>query len=481
MSPLPLTTIQIIPLVYLFFLFSLPCFLSNGVHHPAKKQNPNKNNTLETNMDPFEQETLFKIMESMSSDRNWRVSNPYPCKPGSSWPGLECKTNNSGDTHFHVTRLDFGSPPNPTCKKTATFPPQIFNLPCLESAFFFHCFTLTKTTLKIITSSSSSTLQQLSLRSNQALVGPIPPQISSLKSLRILTLSQNQLQGKIPREIFSLQSLIHLDLSYNSLVGTIPNQVGNLKNLLGLDLSYNSLSGSVPPTIGNLGLLQKLDLSSNTLTGIVPETIEKLKLLAFLALSNNRLEGKSFPQGITKLVSLQYLLMDGNSMFMSSLPNELGNLVKLQELRLGNSGYSGTIPTSLSHLTNLTTLSLENNRLTGEIPAGLSNLSHIYHLNLSRNMLSGVVPFNVGFLKRLGRNIDLSGNPKICLNASSQILDDKKIAGSVNVCGSSINKNGYPIQQPPFNKKSDAAASPSPGFSSLFSFITLLGIFRGLF
>ncbi|RZC66136.1 hypothetical protein C5167_009828 [Papaver somniferum] len=439
--PLPLTTIQMIPL--LIFLFSLPCFLSNGVHHPTKKQNPiNKNSTVETNMDPLEQETLFKIMESMSSDRNWRVSNPYPCKPGSSWPGLECKTNNR-DTHFHVIRLDFGSPPNPTCKKTATFPPQIFNLPYLESAFFFHCFTLTKTTLKII-STSSSTLQQLSLRSNQALVGPIPPQISSLKSLEILTLSQNQLQGKIPVEIFSLQSLIHLDLSYNSLVGTIPNQMGNLKNLLGLDLSYNSLCGSIPPTIGNLGLLQKLDLSSNALTGIVPETIEKLKLLALLALSNNRLKGKSFPQGITKLVSLQYLLIDGNSMFMSSLPNELGNLVKLQELRLGNSGYSGTIPTSLSHLTNLTTLSLENNRLTGEIPAGLSNLSHIYHLNLSRNMLSGVVPFNVGFLKRLGRNLDLSGNPKLCLNASSQ------------------------IQQPPFNKKSDAAASPSRGFS-LFS------------
>ncbi|KAI3874220.1 hypothetical protein MKX03_014252 [Papaver bracteatum] len=219
-------------------------------------------------MDPLEQETLFKIMESMSSDRNWRVSNPCPCKPGSSWPGLECKTNNRDTTHFHVIRLDFGSPPITFC--------------------------------------------------------------------------------------------------------------------------------------------------SNTLTGIVPETIEKLKLLAFLALSNNRLKGKSFPQGITKLVSLEYLLTDGNSMFMSSLPNELRNLVKLQELRLGNSGYSGAIPTSLSHLMNLTTLSLENNILTGDIPVGLSNLSHIYHLNLSRNMLSGLVPFNNGFLKRLGRNLDLSGNPKLC-------------------------------------------------------------------
>ncbi|KAI3852423.1 hypothetical protein MKW92_030220 [Papaver armeniacum] len=465
----PLITIQIIPLL---LFFSLPCFLSTTTNVHPKKQNPKINNTLQTNMDPFEQETLFKIMESMSSDRNWRVSNPDPCKPGSSWPGLECKTN-SKDTHYHVIRLDFGSPPNPTCKKTATFPSQIFNLPYLQSAFFFHCFTLTKTTLKIISSSSSpSTLQQLSLRSNQALVGPIPPQISSLKSLEILTLSQNQLHGEIPVEIFSLPSLIHLDLSYNSLVGTIPNQMGNLRNLVGLDLSYNSLSGTIPATIGNLVLLQKLDLSSNSLTGTVPETIEKLKLLAFLALSNNRFKGK-FPKGITKLESLQYLLMDGNSMFMS-LPNELGNLVKLQELRLGNSGYSGEIPTSFSRLMNLSTLSLENNRLTGEIPVGLSNLSHIYHLNLSRNMLSGVVPFNNGFLKRLGRNLDLSGNPKLCLNGS-QTLDDGVKIGTVSVCGSS-NKNGYLIQQP--FRKSDA--SPCASFS-LFSFITVLGIYQTLF
>ncbi|KAI3939540.1 hypothetical protein MKX01_038495 [Papaver californicum] len=403
-------TVQII---HLLLLFSLPCFLSTITNVHPKKQDPKNNNTLQTNMDPFEQETLFKIMESMSSDRSWRVSNPNPCKPGSSWPGLECKTNNK-DTHFHVITLDFGSPPNPTCKKTATFPSQIFNLPYLQSAFFFH-----------------------------SLVGPIPPQISSLKSLNILTLSQNQLHGKIPVEIFSLPSLIHLDLSYNSLVGTIPNQMGNLKNLVGLDLSFNSLSGSVPTTIGNLGLLQKLDLSSNLLTGIIPETIEKLKLLAFLALSNNRFKGK-FPKGITKLESLQYLLMDGNSMFMS-LPNELGNLVKLQELRLGNSGYSGEIPQSISHLMKLI-------------------IYLIYHLNLSRNMLSGVVPLNYGFLKRLGRNLDLSGNPKLCLNGS-QIVDDGVKIGTVNVCGSS-NKNGYLIQQP--FKKSDA--SPCGIFTS-FKFI----------
>ncbi|KAJ4730329.1 Leucine-rich repeat receptor-like protein kinase [Melia azedarach] len=313
------------------FLSSVPSVSTIPTH--AKKPSSN------TNMVPSEAETLFKMMESMSSDHTWRVSYPNPCKPGSSWLGIECKQGNDG--YLHVTRLDFGIKPNPTCKNTATFPHQIFALPRLQSVFFFNCFTSTETTLSVsLDRLVNSSLQQLSLRSNSALVGPIPPQISSLNSLQILTLSQNRLTGQIPIKIFGLNSLVHLDLSYNLLTGTIPVQVGNLKNLVGLDLSYNSLTGSIPNTIGQLGMLQKLDLSSNSLTGSIPDSIEKLSLLVFMALSNNRLTG-NFPKGLTKLQSLQYFLMDDNPMFMP-LPAEFGTLVKLQELRLANSGYSGT-------------------------------------------------------------------------------------------------------------------------------------------
>ena len=78
----------------------------------------------------------------------------------------------------------------------------------------------------------NSSLQWLSLRSNSALTGSIPPQISKLNSLKILTLSQKYLSGEIPVEIFSLSSLLHLDLSYSLLSGTISNQLGNLKSLV---------------------------------------------------------------------------------------------------------------------------------------------------------------------------------------------------------------------------------------------------------
>ncbi|XP_077228865.1 uncharacterized protein LOC143861815 isoform X2 [Tasmannia lanceolata] len=380
--------------------------------------------SMNMNMDLLETETLFLIMETMSSDRKWRLDSPNPCKPGSSWPGIECKPGN--DNHLHVSRLDFGTPPNPTCKKTATFPSQIFNLPYLQSVFFFNCFTHTKTTISIppLTNHKTSPLQQLSLGSNQALVGAVPPQISSLKSLQILTLSQNRLHGKIPQEISSLSSLIHLELSYNFLIGSIPNQIGNLKNLVGLDLSYNSLTGPIPEAIGKMGLLQKLDLSSNFLTGGIPDSLENLSFLNFMALSGNKLRGK-FPKGLAKLQNLQYFIMDDNPMFMQ-LPADFGRLVKLQELRLANSG----------------------------------------------NMLRGVVPFDAGFLKRLGRNLDLSGNQGLCLNGS---LGLEAMQIGVGECGN--NKTASVIHP----LKRSGAPSELSNLANFLGFLGVWGLYQRFF
>ncbi|KAL6570841.1 hypothetical protein OROGR_000391 [Orobanche gracilis] len=428
---------------------------SSTEQHPTKNQT---NKTVPSTMEPLELETLFKIMETLSSDMDWRLSYPNPCRSDSSWPGIECKyTSTTDDSHLHVTRLDFGTPPYPSCSKSASFPPEIFRLPHLESIFIHHCFTHTPT--RILTPSNKqltdSTLQQLSFRSNPALIGPIPSQLSSLDSLQILTLSQNGLTGRIPVQIFSLGSLLHLDLSYNTLTGSIPIQVGNIKNLVGLDLSYNKLVGQIPSAIGNLRVVQKLDLSSNSLTGNIPDTIEHLRSLVFLAMSNNRLRGP-LPRGLTGLDNLQYFLMDNNPMFVS-LPLELGQLKKLQELRLSNSEYSGTIPSEYSQLMNLSSLSLQNNRLSGHIPSGFANLTHIFHMNLSRNFLDGVVPFGSEFLKRLGRNLDLRGNPGLCLSPSSVHGVNNNNNIGVDACGN--NKTASSIIKP--LKKSDASLNCS--------------------
>ncbi|KAM7263926.1 hypothetical protein ACFE04_001609 [Oxalis oulophora] len=432
------------------FLFML-LFLSVSSFSYAKKQ---------PLMMPSEAQTLFKIMDSMSNDKNWNFLYPNPCKQPT-WQGIECKLGS--DNYLHVTRLDFGNHPNPSCKSTSMFPYEIFQLSNLESIFFFNCFTHSKTTLSVSpTRLLNSSLQQLSLRANPSLVGSIPPQISSLKSLKILTLSQNSLVGKIPVGIFSLSSLVHLDLSYNMLTGSIPFQLGNLKNLVGLDLSYNSLVGMIPTTIGEMGGLQKLDLSSNSLVGTIPDSLEKLSSLMFMALSNNKLGG-NFPRGISKLQSLQYFLMDDNPMKIP-LPLEFGNLSKLQELRLANSGYFGSIPSNYALLRNLTTLSLQNNRLSGQIPTGFSDLSHIYHLNLSRNLLVGVVPFNASFLKRLGRNLDLSGNPDLCLSPTEANYSVKLGIG-VNICG----KNKIKAI-----KSSSQASQLSLKLFFMFSFLSII-------
>ncbi|KAL0443785.1 UNVERIFIED_CONTAM: Receptor like protein 29 [Sesamum latifolium] len=164
--------------------------------------------------------------------------------------------------------------------------------------------------------------------------------------------------------------------------------------------------------------------------------------------------------------------MDNNPMFVS-LPLELSHLKKLQELRLSNSGYSGTIPSAYSQLMNLSSLSLENNRLSGRIPTGFSNLSHIYHLNLSRNFLDGTVPFNSTFLKRLGRNLDLSGNPGLCLSPSAANAVDV----GVDVCGNSKTSSSSSIKP---LKKSEAPLKSYTLFAVINVALFLLTLHQGL-
>ncbi|XP_010524077.1 PREDICTED: protein TOO MANY MOUTHS [Tarenaya hassleriana] len=446
------------------FLLFLLIFLALRRH--VNSQPPNS-------LPPSESETLFTIMDSMSSDHQWRLSYPNPCAPGSSWPGIECK---SGPDRFcHVSRLDFGSPPNPSCRSSASFPRLIFSLPHLHSVFFFNCFTRSRTSIvfPLARLFFNSSLQQLSLRSNPSLIGSIPPGISSLKSLKILTLSQNQFTGKIPTGIFQLSNLVHLDLSYNTLTGIIPLQLGNLKNLEGLDLSYNSLVGSIPATISDLGLLQKLDLSSNSLFGAIPDGVEMLHSLSFMALSNNKLRGP-FPKGISKLQNLQYFIMDDNPMFVP-LPAELGFLARLQELRLANSGYSGNIPESYTKLMNLSSLSLSNNRLTGEIPSGFGSMPHIFHLNLSRNMLMGVVPFDSSFLRRLGKNLDLSANSGLCLDPADEF---SLVKTGVDVCGRNNSGRGGSLIHP--SKKSEAPSTNHYRFCFCVALLFQFALFLGL-
>ena len=111
--------------------------------------------------------------------------------------------------------------------------------------------------------------------------GPIPAELGSLPSLKILNLQWNSLEGPIPPQLGSLAELEELSLGGNRLTGHIPPELGDLANLTHLSLFLSDFSGSIPPELGNLGKLTHLDLIDTDLVGIVPPSLIGLPLRYF--------------------------------------------------------------------------------------------------------------------------------------------------------------------------------------------------------
>ena len=160
----------------------------------------------------------------------------------------------------------------------------------------------------------------LILRGNR-LSGEIPPELSTLLNLRVLSLEGNQLYGTIPPELGGIFSLNWLWLDDNQLIGNIPSELGNLPYLTWLMLGNNQLAGEIPSELGNLGNLVEISLSKNQLTGEIPPDLGNLDSLKVMSLSHNRLSGE--------------------------IPPELGNLPDSTRLFLGGNQLNGCVPASL--------------------------------------------------------------------------------------------------------------------------------------
>ncbi|MBT8395786.1 MAG: Ig-like domain-containing protein, partial [Gemmatimonadetes bacterium] len=78
-----------------------------------------------------------------------------------------------------------------------------------------------------------------------AVTGPIPPELAALTNLTRLFLRRNALSGEIPTELTSLSKLQRLDFHTNQLTGSIPPQLGNLTDLQSLTFYANDLSGTI--------------------------------------------------------------------------------------------------------------------------------------------------------------------------------------------------------------------------------------------
>ncbi|KAF5176648.1 Piriformospora indica-insensitive protein [Thalictrum thalictroides] len=416
----------------------------------------------------LEQESVYRVLESINSTINWRFRFPDDiCY--SSPHGINCEyfTDENGNTSsVHITELNIGyvseSSPNPTCSSTATLSPSLTSLPYLRKLFFYKCFTQTKVFLPEFFSNLSSTLEQLVFIENPSLFGNLNGKIDNMKNLKKLVLSGTNVSGEIPDGVGELGEIEQITLTRNGFSGEIPVSLGKLKKLKVLDLSFNGFEGNVPDSIGDISELFQLDLSSNHFNGRIPESLEKLQRLVFLDLSCNRFANYGIPLFLGEMQGLKEVYLSGNSLG-GPIPEIWEKLGGILGIGLSGLGLVGKIPSSMGvFLKNVNYISLANNKLEGNVPEEFGVLESVLNeLNLENNMLSGRLPFSANFSTKIGRKLKLAGNSKLCVDEG---LSSAK--GYLKVCNKPANPNPVLFS---------GCSSSVSQYSSLF--VILLGAF----
>ncbi|XP_052211292.1 LRR repeats and ubiquitin-like domain-containing protein At2g30105 isoform X2 [Diospyros lotus] len=176
---------------------------------------------------------------------------------------------------------------------------------------------------------------------------------------RVLDLSHNSLQD-VPASIGLLCYLERLLLNANEILDDFISWEGltSLKSLTVLSLSQNHLK-SLPSALGSLSCLRELDVANNNIT-CLPTEIGCLTQLQVLKANNNRLY--NVPASIGECTAL--LEVDLMANLLVELPETFGNLQNLKALYLSNNGLKALPPTLFKMCTQLSTLDLHGTQIT---------------------------------------------------------------------------------------------------------------------
>ncbi|KAL7473672.1 hypothetical protein ACHAXS_014161 [Conticribra weissflogii] len=275
------------------------------------------------------------------------------------------------------------------------------------------------------------------------LVGEIPPEISGLENLKILSLHQNCIYGTIPPELGALSHLEQLDLYKNGLSGVIPNDLFEISSLMQINVAYqywnihnctrsdgtmaemqyargdsrndynDGLKGEIfGDSIAKLPNLMQIRVDDNSFDGEIAPAIGNLRQLVILSGGNNLFSG-TLPNELTQLTNLEELVL-GQSYISGPIPEKIGDMESLEVLFFWDNGeMNGTIPDSLYNLTKLKTLNLGKNQFNGTISTSIGNLEHLETLILGRNRFTGILPSELGLCHELSilriENTDIDG------------------------------------------------------------------------
>uniref|UniRef100_A0A0E0MDI6 Leucine-rich repeat-containing N-terminal plant-type domain-containing protein n=1 Tax=Oryza punctata TaxID=4537 RepID=A0A0E0MDI6_ORYPU len=373
--------------------------------------------SMATAQSPQLSEAQERIMRNLSNAVsttmwNWNTTNSNPCL----WSGVICsKSMDSSSSGSTITQLSLSG------------------------------FGLSYSAI-LASICSLDTLQVLDVSGNS--FSKLPDVFTSrcpmMASLTALNLSQDQLDGPLS-DFSSFDQLEVLDLSFNFLNGDAGTKLSSLHRLRSLNLSSNGFAGDIPTNMAHFwknwhytyGNLTLLDLGQNNLTGNVPDEFFRFSKLQILLLSaipaslssvstlyqlaaNQNIFSGLIPIGITKhakLLDLSYNMFSGeipSDLFSTpvlngSIPDTIAEALRLAYLELDANYLVGGIPWQVSRCSNLSLLNLADNELQGPVPNVLGNLDRLVVLKLQMNNLDGRIPSTLPNMSSL-RTLNLSHN-----------------------------------------------------------------------
>ncbi|GAU20373.1 hypothetical protein TSUD_11910 [Trifolium subterraneum] len=231
--------------------------------------------------------------------------------------------------------------------------------------------------------------------------GPIPD-FSNLGQLYDVSLRDNHLTGVVPSSLTSLQSLKVVNLTNNDLQGSPPKFQNGVKVDMDMDKGRHSFCTKV---VG-----QPCSPLVNVLLSVVEPFGYPLKIAQSWK-DNDPCHGP------------KWLGIDCSR----------GNISAVQ---FQNMGFSGSISPSFASLSSVTELLLANNNLTGTIPKELASMPALKLLDVSNNSLYGQIPsFRRDVIVKTDMNPDIGKDKPHGLPDSSSGGKDKKKRGVGAIVG----------------------------------------------